>query len=54
MRLVGLSRVFVWVVTARMLICEKRAAFVRETRKTHEVFVGKSEGNLDVDGMILK
>jgi hypothetical protein len=27
---------------------------MRDTRKTHEIFVGKTDGNLDVDGIILK
>jgi len=52
--LVGLSYVFIWVVISRMLIYAKHAACMRDTRKTHEIFVGKDEGNLDVDGMILK
>jgi hypothetical protein len=52
--LAGLSHVFVWVVISRMLIYVKHAACMRDTRKTREIFVGKAEGNLDVDGMILK
>ena len=54
MHVVGLSHVFIWVVISRMLIYVKRAASMRDTRKTNEIFVGKVEGNLDVDGMTLK
>jgi hypothetical protein len=37
-----------------MLIYVKHAAYMRDTRKTYKMFVGKTDGNLDVDGMILK
>jgi hypothetical protein len=35
-----------------MLIYVKQAACMRDTRKMHEILVGKTKGNLDVDGMI--
>jgi hypothetical protein len=37
---------------SRTLIYVKHAACMRDTRKTHEILVGKTEENLDVDGMI--
>ena len=54
MHLVGLSYVFIWVVISRILMKVKHAAYMRDTKKTHEIFVGKTDGNLEVDGMILK